>query len=418
MDNLSKVYLMYNNLSIYGDLKKDKGFESFEKCLKSIVEGDFDLPGVINNYSAWCEEIFKSEHKGCFKDYVFEKILYSENIFANYCALNKYFEIPKCIKSATETDLHNLGLIANISSDEIKNAIKEKCGCDEEIINMLPNIEASHRKYKTKDNWSDLMVELAQWHKQNGVGVFAKSKAFIYKTEQGLLPVTQTDPIRLKDLKLYEFQKEQIVNNTKAFIDGKPANNVLLYGDRGTGKSSTVKALLNEFAPQGLRIVQIAKEDLKTLDRLIEMLNNVPNKFIVFIDDLTFNESEDSFGMLKAMLEGSLVNRPSNMLIYATSNRRHLIKETFQAREGDEVHRSDTIDENLSLSDRFGLCITFVKPTKDKYLEIVFAIAQDRKLQVSFEELAQKAETFAVRKNGRSPRVAKQFVDYLQSTMN
>ena len=160
------------------------------------------------------------------------------------------------------------------------------------------------------------------------------------------------------------------VNNTRALLDGFEANNMLLYGDRGTGKSSTVKALLNEYAGQGLRMVEMPKEYLRELPDLTGRLARIPLKFIVFIDDLSFSDGDDNFAALKAVLEGGLASRPQNVVIYATSNRRHLLRETFSDRGGDEVHRADTVQEAVSLSDRFGISLTFLMPDKQKFLDI------------------------------------------------
>jgi hypothetical protein len=195
-----------------------------------------------------------------------------------------------------------------------------------------------------------------------------------------------------------------------------PANNVLLYGDRGTGKSSTVHALLNEYKDKSLRMIEISKGDINDLTVIRELISASPMKFIIFIDDLSFDSHEDSFGELKAALEGSLSSKQSNCLIYATSNRRHLIKENFSDREND-VNRGDTLQEELSLSDRFGLSITFLNPNKQDYFDIVTKLAMDRGIEVTEEILAQ-AEVWALRAGGRSPRRAKQYLDYVVGVKN
>ena len=249
---------------------------------------------------------------------------------------------------------------------------------------------------------------------ENGSGIYAKYKAFVYEKGE-LQPIEKPDAIRLSDLKKYEAQRKQIVDNTRAFIAGHPADNALLYGDRGTGKSSTVKALLNEYSC--LRIVQVDKKDVACLPELYKTLSEKPLKFIIFIDDLSFSENDEGFGVLKKVLEGSVCGRPSNILIYATTNRRHLIKETESSRMGDNVHSADEIDENMSLSDRFGLFVTFLAPNKETYLEIVRSIVLDRGIIIDVEKLDRCAERFALKRNGRSPRTARQFADSLQSKL-
>ena len=214
-------------------------------------------------------------------------------------------------------------------------------------------------------------------------------------------------------MKNYEKQRKQVLDNTIAFLDGYPSNNVLLYGDRGTGKSSTIHAILNEYRNSGLRMIEISKGDINDLTVIRELIGDSPMKFIIYIDDLSFDSHDDSFGELKAALEGSLSGRQSNTIIYATSNRRHLIKENFSDREND-VNRSDTLQEELSLSDRFGLSVTFMNPDKKDYLDIAEKIAVDRGLDVDMDRFLEAADQWARRRGGRSPRCAKQFIDYVE----
>lgn len=192
-----------------------------------------------------------------------------------------------------------------------------------------------------------------------------------------ITPVNSIDPIRLTDLKNYELQRNKVIDNTESFIAGHPANNVLLYGDRGTGKSSTVHAILNEYWQKGLRMIEIPKSAVADLSLIREQIADSPMKFIIYIDDLSFDSNDTSFSELKAALEGSLSGKQPNTIIYATSNRRHLIKENFSDREND-VNKGDTMQEQLSLSDRFGLTITFLNPDKKEYLDIVEKLACDR----------------------------------------
>lgn len=246
-----------------------------------------------------------------------------------------------------------------------------------------------------------------------GMGKWTKSSMFIFRKGE-IVPVKYPDTQKLSELYGYERERKAVINNTLALIKGKPALNALLYGDAGTGKSSTVKAVVNEYSSEGLRLIQITKEQLKHIPEIVDEISRNPLKFIIFIDDLTFTSGEDCFGALKAMLEGSVSAKAKNMVIYATSNRRHLIKETFSEREGDDIHRNDTMQETLSLSARFGLRVNFSRPDKNDYIEIVKKLAEQEGINMSSEELALKAEQFAISSgNGRSPRTARQFINDL-----
>ena len=225
------------------------------------------------------------------------------------------------------------------------------------------------------------------------------------------MPVKHPDPQRLEDLPGYEKEREKVIANTRALLAGKPANNVLLYGDAGTGKSSAIKAIANAFADQGLRLVEVKKNQLYQIPDLMDALAANPLKFILFIDDLSFTANDDNFAALKAILEGSVGGRAANIAVYATSNRRHHIKETLTDRTGDDIHESDTRQELMSLSARFGLTITFLSPDRDRYLHIVRELARQYGLENDEKELAVRSEAFAIRMGGRSARVAKQFVE-------
>ena len=229
-----------------------------------------------------------------------------------------------------------------------------------------------------------------------------------------IVPVKHPDKQRLSELYGYETERSAVISNTIALLEGKPAQNVLLYGDAGTGKSSTVKAVVNEFADRGLRLIEITKEQLRDIPEIIESIGRNPLKFIIFIDDLSFTSGEDCFGALKATLEGSVSARNSNTAIYATSNRRHLVKESFSDRSGDDIHRNDSMQETLSLSARFGLRVNFSRPDKNSYIAIAKEIADSCGIDIPDSELALRAEQFAIQGSGRSPRTAKQFVNQLK----
>ncbi len=324
-------------------------------------------------------------------EYLKDMLIFSDSPFISLTAENP----TELRKKAVESDLRIIGRIAEYSSQRLKAELSEKYG---DIFAELPEYERGGFDYT-----AEYFIDFAA---KNGSGIFAKYKAFSYCG--GLCPIENTDPVRFSDLKNYEAQRNQVVENTVCFLNGKPAQNVLLYGDRGTGKSSTVKAILNEF--EGLRMVELSKNDVGELPALFRQLKHVPLKFIITIDDLTFSENDDRFGILKAALEGSLSARPDNILIYATTNRRKIIKETEFERE---IGGADAIDESMTLADRFGLFVTFSKPNKEVYLDIVRKLAADRGINIPEAELHAAAERFALKRGGRSPRIARQFTDWL-----
>lgn len=247
---------------------------------------------------------------------------------------------------------------------------------------------------------------------KHGYGIYAKYRAFYWANGE-IVPVKAPDPVRLNELIGYKREKELILNNINALLVGKPSANILLTGDAGTGKSSTIKAIVNELCDEGLRILEIKKTELKFLPEILSELNHNPLKFIIFIDDLSFSGDDDSFSALKAALEGSVSARAQNVIIAATGNRRHLVNEKFSDREGDDIHRNDSMQEIVSLSERFGLHITFSRPDKQTYLDIVKHLCDERGISIAPETLSIEAEKFALQRSARSARAAKQFVDSL-----
>ena len=247
---------------------------------------------------------------------------------------------------------------------------------------------------------------------QKGYGIFARHHVFTLE-EGRLVPVRYPDPQRLSELPGYEREREKVIANTRALLEGKPTNNVLLYGDAGTGKSSTVKAIANEFAPDGLRLIEVKKNQLYQIPALMDELAKNPLKFILFIDDLSFASNDDNFAALKAILEGSVGGRSHNVAVYATSNRRHLVKESMSDRSGDDLHASDTRQELMSLAARFGLTVTFQQPDKERFDTILLELARQYGVQMPSDQLFIKGAAFALRAGGRSPRVAKQFIEML-----
>lgn len=219
----------------------------------------------------------------------------------------------------------------------------------------------------------------------------------------------------------YETQRDTLLKNTEILLAGYPALNVLLYGSRGSGKSSLIKALLHQYGDRGLRLIEVAKSDLKDLPFVLEQLRGVPQKFIIFVDDLSFEEDDDAFKALKVVLEGNLTARPENVVVYATSNRRHLIREYFEDRpslkDQDEIHVWDTVQEKLSFSDRFGLTLTFEPADQNTYLKIINHLATQAGININAEDLQFRALQWATRHNGRSGRTARQFIDFLSAEL-
>lgn len=259
------------------------------------------------------------------------------------------------------------------------------------------------------------------FYKEYGVGKFGLNKAFRVnddnKEEEFLIPITATSDVQLDDLIGYELQKQKLIANTEAFVHGRMANNVLLYGDAGTGKSTSIKAILNRYYDQGLRMIEVYKHQFKDLQRIITEIKNRNYRFIIYMDDLSFEEFEIEYKYLKAVIEGGLETKPENVLIYATSNRRHIIRETWSDRtdrSDDEMHRSDTVQEKLSLVARFGVTIGYLKPSHQEYLHIVRELAKRYpEITLTEEELALKANQWELRSGGASGRTAQQFINYL-----
>lgn len=259
---------------------------------------------------------------------------------------------------------------------------------------------------------------VTNFYRRHGAGLFALHKAFRFDGAE-IVPVTNENvgEMRLDDIVGYDIQKTELRANTEAFIAGRPANNVLLYGDGGTGKSTSVKALLNEYHDEGLRVIEIFRHQFKDILRISESLRRRNYKFILFIDDLSFEEDESEYKYLKAVIEGGIEIRPENMLVYATSNRRHLVREIWSDRDDMEhngdIHRSDTVEEKLSLSSRFGIAINYSSPGREMYHEIVRRLARNAGLDVPDEELIYGADRWEIRHGGKTGRAARQYVDYL-----
>ena len=274
---------------------------------------------------------------------------------------------------------------------------------------------------KSSSDEEEIFKHVTNFYRDYGVGAFGLNKAFRIRKQQEQLeifPITNTQEVLLSDLVGYELQKQKLIDNTRAFVEGKKANNVLLFGDSGTGKSTSVKAILNEYYKDGLRMIEIYKHQFEDLSALIARIKNRNYKFVIYMDDLSFEEFEIEYKYLKAVIEGGLETKPDNVLIYATSNRRHLIRETWNDRSDmevtEELHRSDTMQEKLSLVARFGVTINFSAPAKKEFMEIVRILARRHSnITLTDEELYAEANKWELYHGGMSGRTAQQFINYI-----
>ncbi len=295
-----------------------------------------------------------------------------------------------------------------------KNSSRYNASVSEKVKMLSDKIAASGDE-------EEIFDAVTTFYRNYGVGIFGLNKAFRLNnegTKLDIIPITNTLEVSLKDLVGYELQKKKLIDNTRAFIEGRKANNVLLFGDSGTGKSTSVKAILNEYYKEGLRIIEIYKHQFRDLSSVIARIKNRNYKFIIYMDDLSFEEFEIEYKYLKAVIEGGLENKPDNVLIYATSNRRHLIRETWKDRSDmevtEELHRSDTMEEKLSLVARFGVTINYSSPGFDEFMEIVRVLARRQpNIKLTDEQLYAQANIWELSHGGKSGRTAQQFVNYL-----
>lgn len=330
-------------------------------------------------------------------EYIKELCWSSENVYVRTIGSGK--DVPGYLDSTLMAELDTLQQVAELDKETLTAPLEYK--------GFLP--EFTTTRPRLKDDYLHRAKNIGKY----GYGIFAKYKMFCVDETGNIVPVRNPDRIELSDLVDYERERSVIINNTKALLGGKPAANILITGDAGTGKSSTVKAVANALWEEGLRLVEVRKDQLRTIPKILDELSGNPLKFIFFIDDLSFLKDDDHFNALKAVLEGSATAKPDNVVIYATSNRRHIIKEKFSDRDGDDVHRNETMQELVSLSERFGIHVSFSKPNKETFLHIVHHLANENKIELPKDEMELLAERFALERGGRSARLARQFVDGL-----
>lgn len=412
MSTTKEAALMLSSLSVYKGILNRTVPKAFFRLLSAYDQPPMEFTRAWGEFFALlCERGFSDNLVGC----ISETALFDENAFSKAATARQEEALPVYVMDAVKRDIEILRAVSSIRPQQIIEGYVYQAELGE-MAATLPRWGAGQPIPELSGPVEECVCKMAHYYRHHGCGMYARYRAFIWR-DNGIQPVMYPDPVRLSSLKGYEIPRGLVLENTAAFVQGLACNNCLLYGDRGTGKSSTVKAILNEFYPQGLRMVEMPKERLCDFPKLVDKIAALPLKFIIFIDDLSFSSQDDTFAALKAVLEGGLAARPENALIYATSNRRHLLRECFSDREGDEVHRGDTIQESLSLSDRFGLSINFSIPDREKYLDIVHALAAERGLAVDGKELEVGAERWALERGGRSPRCAKQYIAMVESRL-
>jgi uncharacterized protein len=406
-------------LFLYRDILNCEVGEALVVLLQAIACGERSQVDALICLTAYGRFFKALATENCsWEEYLIDRLLLAENPFSLQAQKLPIDRLSPAIVSAARHDLQALHVLYALSS-YIPQWMQQVCGWQGKPIDWIdsrklaqtsPIIEAL-----TTKNWGELVESIAEYYRQTGVGIFGKYRAFGW--ENGLIGIAHPDRISIDELVGYDEQKATLLRNTQALIAGKPALNILLYGGKGTGKSSLVKGLLNHFAGTQLRAIEVSKSHTRELPLILDRIDDLPQKFIIFIDDLSFEADDDVFKALKAVLEGSMTARPRNVVVYATSNRRHLVREYFADRprpaDAGEIHTWDTTQEKLSFSDRFGITLTFEPADQVKYLEIVRHLADSVELPIERDDLEARALQWATRHNGRSGRTARQFIDYL-----
>ena len=391
---LERLNIRLHSLSIFRALLNDPVIQGLTFYLGTLQYGPVEES--VNQYGHFVSQLYTTD-KRTLAGYVQHIVNNDENAYIRL--IGKGQQPWPEMETVVREELAVLQAVADLTPKSLRDGL--------DWDGYLPGFAVKH--IDLAESYQERCANIGQY----GYGIYAKHQMFYINAENKIVPVYNPDKTRLSSLIDYKREQQIILDNTLALLSGKPAANILLTGDAGTGKSSTVKAVVNELSSQGLRILEVRKEQLHAIPAILDELNSNPLKFILFIDDLSFQKDDDNFSALKAILEGSVSAKSRNVVIYATSNRRHLVKESFSSRDGDDVHRNDTMQEIISLSERFGIQVTFQKPDKKIYLDIVHHLAQEKGVQMEESELDTLAERFALGRGGRSARAATQFVDSL-----
>jgi hypothetical protein len=402
---------------------EDKGIKLVDDFFRKINTGDADKKDLLNSFNelqnfllSHLKQNMISEY--IWKDYIINLLIMDENPFSLLCE-NQIMNDRHPLYTTVQNDIQIINDLFNINWGKISGEL----GLRGDSILMMKFDSHLYLNPKTDlvglmdaNDVSGFTRSLCQYYYETGCGNLGEFIAFKWKDNE-LEGIDNLDPVRLDDLVGYEEQKKTLIQNTKSFVSGKKANNVLLYGDKGTGKSSSVKATLNQFSNKKLRMIEITKEQIVYFPLITKKIKDRNYRFIIFIDDLSFEDFETEYKYFKAVLEGGLEIKSDNALIYVTSNRRHLIKEKWSDRQemDGEVHINDSVQEKLSLVDRFGITINYTAPNKKLFLDIVHKLAEDNNIDVSKDSLIENALIWEMKYHGRSGRSARQYIDYLLS---
>ena len=390
---LTELQIRLNSLAIFRALLSDPVVSALLDYLDSRSGSTAE---AVSKYASFVSALYGTE-KRTLAGYIQHIVNNDENAYIRMIGQGKQ-PWPE-MEAQVEQELLVLQAVADLTPETLREGL--------DWSGYLPVF--ANKRLNLVDSYHERCANIHRL----GYGIYAKHIMFYIGEANRIVPVINPDQIRLSSLIDYKREQQIILDNTVALLEGKPAANILLTGDAGTGKSSTIKAVVNELHDRGLRILEVRKEQLHAIPAILDELNTNPLKFILFIDDLSFQKDDDNFSALKAILEGSVSAKSRNVVIYATSNRRHLVKESFSDRDGDDVHRNDTMQEIISLSERFGIQVTFQKPNKEVYLGIVRHLAAEKGISMDENELDMLAERFALGRGGRSARAATQFIDGL-----
>ena len=422
MNNSQDILQQIASLLLYQSVFDNEIGQAFINLLHTIHTRSPEASNIIclqslQAYGHWFKLLATTNQS--WQDYLITGILQNDNPFSQHVQKTTIEDLPSSLIAAAQQDLKILQKIYNCPTQKISDWVDKISPMTFNPLpwrvgNSCPTVLPKHQ------NWADALPDLAAYYRQNGTGIFAQYNALRWQRGK-LQGIIHPDSIKLSEIFGYEYQKATLIKNTEFLLANYSALNVLLYGCRGSGKSSLVKALLSEYKDRGLRLIEVNKSELKDLPLIVDQLRNLPQKFIIFVDDLSFEEDDDAFKALKVVLEGSLTARAKNVVVYATSNRRHLIREFFGDRprpsDADEIHAWDSVQEKLSFSDRFGLTLTFEPANQNTYLNIVHHLAQQANIAIEKTELEFRAKQWATRGNGRSGRTARQFIDHLRAEL-